>query len=75
MLPLEETDTSAVCAQCGAEFSPELERGYVFGDEDDQVLCYACALARSGVHDEVHDRWVKPPDLSGLRVNTGETTS
>jgi hypothetical protein len=72
MLPLEETDTSAVCAHCAVEFSPELERGYVFGVEDDQALCYECAVARGGAYDELHDRWVKPPDIRGLRVDTGE---
>jgi hypothetical protein len=75
MLPTDEMDTAAVCAQCGAEFWPELERGYAFGEEDDQVLCYACAIQRGGVYDELNDRWSEAPTLSGLRIDLGERAS
>jgi hypothetical protein len=64
-LPDDEADKS-ICSQCGEEFWPELERGFVLVEE--VVLCFECALARGGIYEEREDRWVKPPDLTGLRV-------
>src|SRR5690606_18079469 len=64
MLPSEEMDT-AVCALCREEFQPELERGFTYGP-DGEVLCFECAMARGGVYDETHDRWLEPPNVSDL---------
>lgn len=64
MFPSDEVETS-VCALCRVEFEPELERGFAYGP-DGEVLCYGCAIVRGGVYDEIHDRWLKPPDVSGL---------
>ncbi len=63
MTPADETETS-VCAQCGEELWPELERAFTFGD--DQVLCFECAIARGGIYNERKDRWMKPPNVTGL---------
>jgi hypothetical protein len=58
-------DNSAVCADCGEPIEDVgLQRTYLFAE--DEVLCQACAMARGGVYDELHDRWVTPPNLHDL---------
>ena len=58
-------DNSAVCADCGERIEDAgLERTYAFAE--DELLCYACALARGGSYDEQHDHWVKAPKMDGL---------
>lgn len=59
-----EIQNLATCALCGAELSVAGDRRYAFGS--DGVLCYACAVERGGVYDELHDRWTQDADTSGL---------
>jgi hypothetical protein len=51
------------CTSCGTLVSPQ-DRPYAFGE--DELLCYACAIARNGVYDEAHDRWAPAPYVSDL---------
>lgn len=53
-----------VCASCGAEIEGVADRPYAYGDDD--VLCFACSVARGGVYDDHYDRWVTTPDLRDL---------
>lgn len=59
-----DEDNDSVCACCGQDVVPEIERGYAFGE--DQALCFSCALERGGVYSEHEDRWVRTPNLTGL---------
>jgi len=52
------------CWLCGDEVQVEVDRGYLVSAEI--VLCHECAAKRGGVYDEHEDRWVVPPDLTGL---------
>lgn len=52
------------CWMCGAEIQVDRDRGYLFGP--DIALCYACAVLRGGVYEVLEDRWVVPPDPTGL---------
>jgi hypothetical protein len=61
-----ESAQLSTCIECGAEVWAERDRAYSVTADD--VLCYACALRRGGVYSEPEDRWVKVPDLTGLRV-------
>jgi hypothetical protein len=56
-----------ICASCGAEVL-SLERIFAFetGDDEPAVLCAACAMARGGQYEELHDRWVRAPDVTDL---------
>lgn len=55
------------CASCRADVLPT-ERAFAFEGEAGEVavLCFACGLARGGVHDERLDRWEHPPDVADL---------
>jgi hypothetical protein len=44
--------------------SPELDRA--FACSPDTYLWFACAAARGGLYDAEEDRWIVPPDASGL---------
>ena len=69
-----EADLFDDCWVCGDELLVERDRGYRFGPE--LALCYECAALRGGVYDEREDRWVVPPDLTGLPEETvGRETS
>lgn len=53
------------CADCAVPIEdPGLERAYLFAE--DQALCQVCAKKRGGVYDELDDRWVVAPNMSGL---------
>ncbi len=54
------------CISCASEISFARDRAFAITDED--ALCYACAIDRGGVYDELHDRWTKPADASGLPI-------
>lgn len=58
-----EAEQLVVCIACGAEVNPQ-DRPYACSEE--QVLCYGCALARNGVYDEAHDRWLVAPQVAEL---------
>ena len=60
-----EAEMLIPCADCGAETTPALERG--FGIASDLVLCFDCARQRGGRWDEELARWSIEPDLMGLR--------
>jgi hypothetical protein len=61
-----EATREARCASCGTHITTSGDRPFPFGDE--QTLCFSCAVARGGVHDEDVDRWTQAPDLSGLAI-------
>ncbi len=61
---LDERDEHEVCIECGAEIEPDIDRS--FACAPDELLCFACAERRGGVYDERQDRWVLPPDVTGL---------
>lgn len=52
------------CAACGEETSVERDRGYAV--DPDTAVCFVCALARGGRWSEEEDRWLDPPDVTGL---------
>ena len=56
-----------MCASCSAQVSPR-DRTYAFGEDD--LLCFECAVARSGVYDEAHDRWSVVPYVADLLLVT-----
>ena len=66
-----EVSTIAICAQCGEEIPPELERAFLLGP--DEVLCYECAVARGAVYDDVNEAWLVAPDSSEVHVITDES--
>lgn len=51
------------CADCDAVVEVESDRAFAFGE---WVLCFECALRRGGIFSEEQERWVSPPELSGL---------
>lgn len=63
-----EWNELAQCADCNAEVAPGVDRGYAIGE--DEVLCFACAVRRGAQWDPLHERWMEPPDLSGLPVES-----
>ena len=60
-----ETDDEVLCVSCGTVVTPE-ER--IFAINDDDVLCFDCAMARSGSYDEQKDLWLRQPSLDGLHL-------
>lgn len=63
----EEGAELSVCADCGAEIAPGIDRAYTFGTAG--VLCWECAVRRGGSYDGQHEVWSKPPrvdDLGGV---------
>lgn len=61
----EDWEGAGACAACGVEVTADSDRPFGFGTEN--VLCYACAMARGGAYDPERDVWVAEPDVSGLR--------
>ncbi len=59
-----EATLEARCASCGTHITTSGDRVFPFGDAN--VLCYGCAVARGGVHDEDVDTWTTPPDLTDM---------
>jgi hypothetical protein len=59
-----EAETLVSCADCGAEFSVERDRGYSF--EPEGALCFDCAVKRGGAYDGLHECWADAPNVSGL---------
>ncbi len=64
-----ETVDLRTCAACGAEFFLGVDRGFALTADD--ALCFACAVARGAMYDEVHDRWVVGPDASDVAIDAG----
>ena len=60
----ENRQEREVCVLCGERIASESERAFAFGT--DNVLCCACATARGGRYDALHDVWDVAPDLAGL---------
>ena len=60
------------CLQCGAEISIARDRAYAVGEED--ALFQGCAVNRGGAYDELHDKWVAPPELDGLPLRGPDGT-
>jgi hypothetical protein len=61
----DSSEAEAVpCCACGASLWPDVDRG--FACSPDAYLCFQCAEERGGVYDAQEDRWVVPPDVSGL---------
>ncbi len=52
-----------VCVVCGADISDEAT---AYGLPTDEYLCLDCAIARGGELDELGERWLRPPDVTGL---------
>jgi hypothetical protein len=65
---LSETEQLSTCIECGEVVWPERERAYLINPDD--VLCQICAKRRGGVFDELHDRWARSPDLTGLSLSS-----
>jgi hypothetical protein len=61
----EDWADAVSCVDCGAELWPEVECAYAVGPET--YLCFACAERRGGAYDSDEDRWITPPDESGIR--------
>jgi hypothetical protein len=59
-----EADSLIHCSECGSEISLNLDRTYAV--TEDEGMCFACAIQRGGVYDELHDSWTQPPTLSSL---------
>lgn len=59
-----EATLEARCARCGTHITTSGDRVFPFGESS--VLCFDCAMACGGVHDEDADTWTTTPDLSGL---------
>ncbi|HEX7480356.1 MAG TPA: hypothetical protein VF331_21325 [Polyangiales bacterium] len=59
-----ETEQLINCLVCGAETSIDLDRSFALSEVTG--LCFACAVARGGVYDALHDTWSKSPDLSAF---------
>lgn len=59
-----ETRRFGICADCGAEIAPGLERSHAFGAEG--LLCWSCAARRGGSYDEARDQWVEAPSTQDL---------
>jgi hypothetical protein len=62
-----ESAELSTCIVCGEEVFAERERSYLVTGDD--ILCYACALARGGVFDELHDRWTRAPKVDNLPLS------
>jgi hypothetical protein len=61
----EELEEQTVCSDCGGTVDPSgTDRSFAAGDG--VFLCWECAEKRGGSYDEHTDRWVVPPDVSGL---------
>ncbi len=60
-----ESEDESLCISCGTTVSPE---DRVYAIKDDVVLCFDCAVARSGAYDEQKDRWTESPSLEGLDI-------
>ncbi|MBZ0117432.1 MAG: hypothetical protein K8H88_10580 [Sandaracinaceae bacterium] len=59
-----EASREARCAACGVHITTSGDRVFAFGE--DRVLCFACSIARGGIHDEEAGRWTQPPDHEDL---------
>jgi hypothetical protein len=59
-----EWNELAQCSECGAELSPNVDRGFAFAEQS--VLCFDCAVRRGAQWDALHERWSRDPDLTGL---------
>jgi hypothetical protein len=57
-----ETEELIQCLACGAEISIDRDRSFAITQDDG--LCFACALKRGGVYDELHDTWTRAPDVT-----------
>jgi hypothetical protein len=62
-----EAEGAVACAACGSLVDPGRERAYGFGSQS--TLCWACALSRGGDYDEMHDRWMRAPEVDDLAEN------
>lgn len=60
-----EAETMTICADCGAEFDVERDRGYAAAAS--VAICFDCAVKRGGSYDGVFERWVDAPRLVGLQ--------
>jgi hypothetical protein len=60
----DEWAEPTMCGECGAEIWPEVDRAFPCSAET--YVCFACAERRGGAYDVREDRWVVPPDVSGL---------
>ena len=58
-----EADELESCSDCGVEVQVARDRAYAFGGG---ALCYACAMRRGGIYDELHDVWTSAPDVAGF---------
>lgn len=59
-----EAEVLTICADCGAEFDVERDRGYAAGAT--VAICFECAVKRGGSYDGMFERWVDVPRLDGL---------
>jgi hypothetical protein len=65
-MDVEEADGLTECWGCNATVSGAEDRVYAFGELG--VLCFECAVRRGGTFDAKQERWVRAPNLSGLRA-------
>lgn len=52
-----------VCAACGADISDE---AVAYALPTQEYICLDCAVARGGELDELRERWIRAPDITGL---------
>jgi hypothetical protein len=62
----EELEDLAECWECGAPVAPGADGAYVFGEDEDRILCQEWPKRRGGEYDAVHDRWTREPDVADL---------
>ncbi|RZO59739.1 MAG: hypothetical protein EVA89_14855 [Sandaracinaceae bacterium] len=52
------------CARCGVHVTTSGDRVFPFGEQ--AMLCFECAVACGGVHDEDAEKWTRPPDVTDV---------
>jgi hypothetical protein len=60
----QEANDLTDCCDCGASIAPAIDRA--FGLNDEEFLCFDCAVLRGGVYDAREERWTVAPNVTGL---------
>ncbi len=63
MHALEENEL-ADCRDCRATIAPSTDRAFAINDDD--FLCFDCAVLRGGVYDAHEERWTVPPNVADV---------
>jgi recombinational DNA repair protein (RecF pathway) len=52
------------CCDCGATIVPATDRAFALNDNE--FLCFDCAVRRGGAFDAAQERWTVPPDVANV---------